>query len=224
MTREPTDEMLEAVADAIEEADRTDHTNSLQGYRRRRALMAITAMRSSLPNPEGMTEAVAALTAELAEVRQKCMYWQERATQGNPEGRVTEAVAELVYDALPKQGLEQEKPYYSLTAIRTILNTYAALASIRVEPDEDAERLVQKLRRAPIGLHNTHEAVEACAEAADYIERISSRDDGLRIADFLIDQRDEPSIENTLDRLHYWRDKAIEAARRIRAQASDRHG
>lgn len=43
----------------------------------------------------------------------------------------------------------------------------------------------------------------------------------LAIADYLIDQRDEPwpEISNS-DRLHYWRDKAIEAANRIRAHLS----
>jgi hypothetical protein len=39
-----TPQVLDAVADAIEAAEQTDRTNSLQGYRRRRALAAIEAM------------------------------------------------------------------------------------------------------------------------------------------------------------------------------------
>jgi hypothetical protein len=37
------------------------------------------------------------------------------------------------------------------------------------------------------------------------------------IADFLIDQQDEPWPSGSdADRLHYWRDKAIEASNRLR--------
>lgn len=39
-----------------------------------------------------------------------------------------------------------------------------------------------------------------------------------RVADFLVDQRDEPWPNGTEgDRLHYWRDKAIKAANDLRA-------
>jgi hypothetical protein len=42
-----------------------------------------------------------------------------------------------------------------------------------------------------------------------------------RVADFLVDQRDEPWPNGTEgDRLHYWRDKAIKAASALRALAS----
>lgn len=38
------------------------------------------------------------------------------------------------------------------------------------------------------------------------------------IAEYLIEQRDEPDMFSaSYDRVHYWRDKAITAARRLRA-------
>jgi hypothetical protein len=41
------------------------------------------------------------------------------------------------------------------------------------------------------------------------------------IADYLVNQQDEPEWGRPNDRLHYWRDKAITAAERIRAAAPD---
>ena len=56
---------------------------------------------------------------------------------------------------------------------------------------------------------NTREALSAVPQE-DQVERLRE------IAEYLTDQRDEPWPSGTeSDRLHYWRDKAIEAAKRL---------
>lgn len=44
------------------------------------------------------------------------------------------------------------------------------------------------------------------------------------VAEYLIDQRDEPWPGADADRLHYWRDKAIHAANRLRTLARENDG
>jgi hypothetical protein len=58
---------------------------------------------------------------------------------------------------------------------------------------------------------------EAMKAAADEIARLKASETALRqIAERLVDQQDEPwPLGTEADRLHYWRDKAINAAREI---------
>ena len=58
----------------------------------------------------------------------------------------------------------------------------------------------------------------------DLIASLSPPNEGMRealeVADYLIDQRDEPWPGPDGPRVHYWRDKAIAAANRLRAALS----
>jgi hypothetical protein len=71
------------------------------------------------------------------------------------------------------------------------------------------ERKISRLRKVTIAM--AERADDAAKEYAATLATMQARE--AELAEHLIDQRDEPFDET--DRLHYWRDKAINAARTL---------
>ena len=76
------------------------------------------------------------------------------------------------------------------------------------ELPDDVKELWRIYARAAIAALSSNNVVEPSGALAS-------------IADYLVNQQDEPEWGRPNDRLHYWRDKAITAAERIRAAAPD---
>jgi hypothetical protein len=87
--------------------------------------------------------------------------------------------------------------------------------------------LIERLRGAVYGVEDGSEYEALLTEAANTLEAaLSNREAASKleaIANQLVDQSDEPWVSGTaVDRLHYWRDKAIHAAAAIRNLGKER--